>query len=145
MYTDAELKFSDAQALTGPSTTVSTNVVDLSVDRDIGIGEAMAVAIFVGVAADFTTTDETYQFTVQTDSTDAFASATVVVQTAAIDGDQLPLGATVVLPIGYTNEQFLRVSYTTAGTTPLITVDAILMPMADITGTVDYASGFSIT
>lgn len=145
MYIDAELKFSDDQALTGPATVVSTNIVDLSVDRDIGIGESMAVAIFVTVAADFADADETYQFTVQTDDAEGFPSPVTVIQSAAINGDELGLGATVVLPIGYTNEQFLRVSYTTAGTTPAITVDAILMPITDITGTVDYASGFTIS
>ncbi len=143
MYIDSQLKFSDAQALT--ATAVSTNVVDLSVDRDIGIGEAMAVAIFVKVAADYTTTDETYQFTVQTDDAEGFPSPTIVVQSAAINGDELTAGAVVVLPIGYANEQFLRVNNTLAGTTPSVTVDAVLMPLADITGTVDYASGYSIT
>ncbi len=144
MYIDSQLKFSDAQALTGPSTTVSTNIVDLGVDRDIGIGEAMAVAIFVGVAADFTTTDETYQFTVQTATDAAFTSPVTVVASAAIDGDELAAGATVVLPIGHENLQFLRVSNTTAGTTPSVTIDAVLMPLADISGTVDYASGFVV-
>ena len=60
MILDSLLKFSDAQALT--ATADSTNVIDLSNDRDIGIGEPMALVVTVGVAADFTTGDETYQF-----------------------------------------------------------------------------------
>ena len=143
MYIDAQLKFSDAQALT--ATAVSTNVVDLGVDRDIGIGETQAVAVFVGVDADFTTGDETYQFTVQTSSDEAFTSPVTVVNSAAINGDELASGATVVLPIGYENLQYLRVNNVLAGTTPTITIDAVLMPMNDITGTVDYVSGYSIT
>lgn len=143
MYIDSQLQFSDAQALT--ATAVSTNVIDLSVDRDIGIGEAMCVAIFVGVDADYTTTDETYQFTVQTDDAEGFPSPTTVVQSAAINGDELTAGATVVLPIGYSNERYLRVNNVLAGTTPSITIDAVLMPLADVTGTVDYASGYTIT
>ena len=143
MYTDAVLKFSDAQALTG--TAVSTNVIDLGVDRDIGIGEAMCLAVFVGVAADYTTTDETYQFILQTDDNEAFSSATTVIASAAIPGNQLTLGAVVALPIGFTNERYLRVNNVLAGTTPTITIDAFLMPLADVAGYNRYASGYTIS
>lgn len=142
MYIDFQLKFSNAQALTG--TAVSTNVVDLGVDRDIGIGEAMAAAIFVKVAADYTTTDETYQFTLQTDDNEAFSSPTTVVASAVIPGNQLTAGTVVVLPIGFANERYLRINNTLAGTTPTITIDAALMPLDTITGLARYATGYVI-
>ncbi len=143
MFLDSQLQFSDAQALT--ATAVSTNIVDLSLDRDIGKGEPMGVLVTVGVAADFTTTDETYQFTVQTATDAAFTSPVTVVASATINGDQLTEGASVVLPIGHTNLQFLRVNNTLAGTTPTVTIDAFLQPMSMIDGTVDYASGFTVS
>jgi len=58
MILDSLLQFSDAQALTVTG-AVSTNVIDLSNDRKIGIGEPMAAVVTIGVAADFTTTTGT--------------------------------------------------------------------------------------
>lgn len=143
MHLDSQLQFSDAQALT--ATAVSTNVVDLSEDRDIGKGEPMAVVVSVGVAADYTTTDETYQFAIQTDDNEGFSSPTVITQTAAINGDELTAGTLVVIPLGYTNERYLRINNVLAGTTPSVTIDAYLQPMSMIDGVTDYASGYSIT
>jgi len=142
MILDFQNQMSDAQALT--STAVSTDVLDLDRDDNIGKGEPMAVVVTVGVAADFTTTDETYQFTVQTATDAAFTSPITVVETGAINGDLLPAGHRVALPIGHTNEQFLRVNYTLAGTTPTITVDSYLVPLSDIDSWEAHTSGFTI-
>lgn len=143
MILDAELQFSDAQALT--ATAVSTNIVDLGADRNIGKGEPVAVVVSVGVAADFTTGDETYQFTVQTATDAAFTSPVTVVSSAVINGDELTEGKKIVLPLGYDNLQYLRVNNTLAGTTPTVTVDAFLQPLSMIDGTDDYASGFTVS
>lgn len=141
MYIDSLLKFSDAQALT--ATADSTNVVDLGSDRDIGIGEAMAVVVTVGVAADIANADETYQFQVETDSVEALSSATVIAdQTVA--AASLTAGDKVVLPIGFANERYLQVVYTLGGTTPSVTVDAQLMPLNQVDGYVNYANGYTI-
>jgi hypothetical protein len=142
MILDNLLKFSDAQALT--TTAVSTNVIDLGLDRDIGIGEPMALVVTVGVAADFTTGDETYQVTLQTATDAAFTSPITVIASAAINGDELAAGTSVVLPMGFTNLQYLRVNYTLAGTTPTATVDAFLQPLSMIDGTRTYANGYTI-
>ena len=52
MYIDAQGKFSDGQALT--ASAVSSNVVDLGGDYNLGIGEPMAVVLVVDAAADGT-------------------------------------------------------------------------------------------
>lgn len=142
MILDSLLKFSDGQALT--ATAVSTNVVDLSVDRDMGIGEPMALVVTLGVDADFTTGDETYQFELQTSVDEAFTSPVTVVASAAINGDELTAGKSVVLPLGFDNLQYLRANYTLAGTTPTATVDASFQPLRMIDGTRDYANGYTI-
>jgi hypothetical protein len=142
MILDSLLKFSDAQALT--ATAVSTNVVPLSLDRDIGIGEPMGVVITVGVAADFANLDETYQFQLQTDDNDSFSSATVIGDVTVIAAN-LTAGDKVVIPIGHSNEAFLRLNYVLGGTTPSVTVDALLQPLSMIDGSATYASGYSIT
>jgi len=143
MILDSLLQFSNAQALT--VTAVSTNVIQLDSVQKIGIGEPMAAVVTIGVAADFTTTDETYQFTLQTATDAAFTSPVTVFASAAINGDELPLGAKVVIPVGHTNLQFLRMNYTLAGTTPTATVDAYLMPLSDVDGNVLYPDAITIT
>jgi len=142
MYVDNELLMSNAQALT--ATADSTNYIDLSQDRDIGTGNPMAVVIAVSVAADFTTGNETYTFSVETDDNTSFSSATVIA-TKAVLTTALTAGDLVVLAIPYTNERYLQVVYTLAGTTPSVTVDAYLTPMNMIHGKKDYASGYTIS
>ena len=142
MYVDKLLQFSDAQALT--ATAVSTNVIPLSSDRDIGIGEPMAAVVFITTAADYTAGNETYQFTLQTATDAAFTSAVTVVASGVINGDDLPLGKKIVLPIGHANLRFLRVNYTLGGTTPTATVDAYLSPLKFINGEAYYASGYTV-
>lgn len=142
MILDSLLKFSDAQALT--ATADSTNVIDLGVDQDIGIGEPMALVVTVGVAADSTTGDETYQFQLETDDNAAFSSATVIGD-VTVAAANLAAGDKVVIPLGHSNERYLQARYVLGGTTPSVTVDAFLQPLNMVDGTATYASGYSIT
>jgi hypothetical protein len=143
MILDAELRFSNAQAVT--ATAVGTDVIPLSVARAIGVGEPMAVVFTVGVAADFTTGDETYSFSVETDDNAAMSSATTI-GTKAVLTPLLQVGDKVVIPIGFeVLEEFIGVRYTVAGTTPTITCDAYLQPMRMIDGYTNYADNVSIT
>mgnify|MGYP005991332567 FL=1 len=142
MILDSLLKFSDAQALT--ATADSTNVIDLSNDRDIGKGEPMALVVTVGVAADFTTGDETYQFQLETDDNAAFSSATVIGD-VTVAAANLAAGDKVVIPLGHSNERYLQARYVLGGTTPSVTVDAYLQPLSMVDASATYASGYSIT
>jgi len=140
MYVDSLLEFSDAQALTG--TAVSTNVVPVS--ANIGRGQPMAVVVTVGVAADYTSSDETYQVTIQTDDAAGMSSPTVIASSGVINGDDLPLGSKIVVPLGFSNEAFLRINYVLAGSTPTATVSASLMPMNMIDSYASYADNVVI-
>ncbi len=157
MFIDAQSEFSSSQAVT--TSAVGTNVIDLGSNRSIGNGEAMAVAIFVEVAADQGTGDEDYTFEVEY-ATNAgqstgrqlvgrrvFESGTPTAP--AQDADLLVTGFTVIIPIPPTklseSAQFIGVRYVTAGTSPSITVSAALMPMSDIDATNDYANNYTIT
>ena len=142
MILDKLLQFSDAQALT--ATAVSTNDIDLSLDRDVGIGEPMAVVVTVGVAADYTTTDETYQVQLLTDDNSSFSSATTIAESQTFSGDVLTIGESIVLPLPQTNERYLRVNYVLAGTTPSVTVDAHLVPLSHVDAYRKYASGYTV-
>jgi hypothetical protein len=142
MYVDAQQLLSDAQALT--ATAASTNYIDLGVDRDMGPGESWSICLSVDVAADFTTGDETYSFAVQTDDNTSFSSATTL-STVAILASALTAGSKHMLFVGLTNERYIRVNYTLAGTTPTVTVTTFGCPSRMIPARVTYASGYSIT
>lgn len=157
MLIDAQGLFSDAQAVT--SSAVGTNVINLSQDRSIGTGEPMAVVFTVDVAADQTTGDEDYTFDVEYASDAAQTTARQLigrrvfesgVPTApAQDADLLVAGFQFVIPIPPTalteSEQYLGIRYTTVGTTPTITMTAVLQPMSMIQKNLTYADGITIS
>ena len=142
MYIDDFLKLSDAQALT--ATADSTNVIDLSSDRDIGKGEAMALVISVSVAADVADANETYEFQLESDDNASMTSSTIVAG-GTVAGADLTVGAVIAFPIGTLNEQFLQGVYTLGGTTPSVTIDAWVAPLNTVDQSTIYASGFDIS
>ncbi len=111
MITDANLYFSDAEALT--DTAVSEQSVDLGAARKIGAGKQMYVVVIVDVlAADFTSLN----IQVVTDTVATLASPTVQIETGTIGFADLTAGRTpIVIPLGSrigTEEQFLGLQYT---------------------------------
>lgn len=141
MYLDSLGQFSNAQALTG--TAVSTNVIDLTSDRNIGVGEPMAVVISVDVALDGTTGDETYVVTLQTGTT---ATPTTVIGTITMTrGDAAGTQYVFILPADSTVQTFLRLNYTLGGTTPTGTLSADLKPLSMVQNDDVYAASVNIT
>lgn len=157
MFLDAQLQFSDSQAVT--TDAVGTNVIDLSVDRSIGNGEPMAVLFTVEVAADQTSGDEDYTFDVEYASNAAQSTGRQLIgrrvfesgtpTAPAQDADLLVAGFSIVIPIPPTklseSERYLGIRYDTTGTSPIITMSAHLVPLSFIDATNDYADGFAIT
>ena len=157
MILDSQLQFSNSQALT--ATALSTNVIDLSVDRNIGTGEPMAVVFNVEVAADQTTGDEDYTFDIETASDAGITTARKLLgrrifqsgtpTAPAENADLLVAGFVFALPIpsgGLSeSERYLGVRYTLAGTTPSVTVSAHLIPMRQIQNAVVYPNNYTIT
>jgi len=144
MLLDSQNLFSDAQAFT--ASAASTNLIDLGSEVELGIGEPMAVVITVDVAADGTTTDETYAFAVQADSTAAFSSAATVVS-RTIGYAALTAYSQHVIPIppDTSMERFVRLYATLGGTTPTITLTAALMPMSMIQNNVVHPDAITIS
>lgn len=144
MILDGQNLYSDAQALT--ATAASTNIIDHGADRNLGIGEPMAVVITVGVAADGTTGDETYSAQVQTDDNASFSSATSVAGAVTIArGTAAGTKFVVAIPPDTTIERYTRVYYTLGGTTPTVTVDAFMQPMSAIQNDGYFPDGFTIS
>jgi len=156
-YLDSQNQFSDSQAVTADA--VGTNVIDLSQDRSIGNGEAMAAVFYVEVAADQGTGDESYTFEVEYASDAAQTTGRQLMgrrvfeagtpTAPAQDADLLVPGFKVIIPIPPTDlsesEQFIGIRYDVGGTTPSITCSAYLLPMNFIDQDNDYANNYSIT
>jgi len=144
MFIDAQHRFSDAQAVTADAG--STNIIDLGVARNLFDGEPMAVMLTVDVAADGTTTDETYEFQIETDDNAGFSSATDLIA-HSIGYAALTLGSKHILPIpvGAAVERYLRVYYNVGGTSPSITVTADLLPLSMIDKYKAYADNITIS
>lgn len=112
MILDKYNLFSEDQAVT--ATAVSTNVVDLGVDRDIGKG--VPVPILIQVTEDFATLTS-LTATIETDDNEAFSSPTTLATSGAIPvaslltGYQFPMQ---YMPLG--TQRYVRINYTVAGT-----------------------------
>lgn len=133
MFIDNQTVLSDAQALT--ASAASTNILDLKAAGYLGAGEPLAVVIWVDVAADGTTGDETYVAKLQSDDGEAFGSATDLPnKTVTIPRTTAVAGSVYVIDLDPADitEQYLRVYYTLAGTTPTLTVTAAVMPRSFI-------------
>jgi hypothetical protein len=127
MYVDKLGLFSDAQALT--ASAQATNVVDFSSvvpKRQVGAGKQLWVIFSIGVAADFTTGDETYQFDLYT-SAAANMSSPVVLASRAVVAGSLTAGALVAMTVPQDSMlEFFSPHYTLGGTTPSVTVTSWL-------------------
>lgn len=120
MILDEQTLFSDDQVVA--ANAASTNVIDLSVAKDLGPG--VPIPLLVQLTADPTGTAPTLQVDVEVDDNVGFASAKVV-QTytfpaTAVQGDKMPMQ---FVPHGL-DEQFCRLNYTVGGTTPSFQVTA---------------------
>ena len=118
---DNELTFSNAQAVT--ATAVSTNVVDLGVDRDIGVGEPVYFAVQVGTGfAGLTSLNVALQTSADNSTWTDLATS------GAIPVASLTAGAQPVrMVVPSSTKRYLRVNYTVAGTGTAGTVTASLL------------------
>lgn len=102
MILDSRLEFSNKQSVA--ATAASTNVVDLSSDRDIGPGRTMWVVLAVTTAISAASAS----VALETDNAEGFGTkevlATVTLPTA--------VGSRLVIGIPYTNKRYLRLNYT---------------------------------
>lgn len=127
MIVDAQTVLSDAQALTGTSAVISTNIYDGSSDRNLGTGEPLAVVISFDVA--LAGTSPTWLVALQTATDAAFSSPVTLFTSQTFSGAaSLPAGKILRYLIPQLDEQlqYFRLSYTMGGTSPTATVTATI-------------------
>jgi hypothetical protein len=140
---DRENAFSQSQALTGTSLVPSTDVIDLSVVRQVGGGNGEPIIqVNFEVAAGGTT--PTMTLALQTDDNASFSSATTVITYLSAVADAA-FGASTQyqFPLPRTGlERYVRIAYTMGGTSPTSTVSAHLV--VDSQEDVKYPGGFTV-
>lgn len=137
MYEDKQTQLWSAAALT--ATAVSTNAYDLGTApstvsangavRDVSTGKPICFAISVGVAADHTTGDETYEFDIISATANDLTTGQKIIAQFVILFSALTAGSLVVLTMppmsaGVAPQRFLGLKFVGGGTTPTITVTA---------------------
>lgn len=118
MYVDAQLTFSDAQAVT--ATAASTNYIDLgplfsgNLTRNLGVGERMYIVVNVDVAMTDSGSDSTIAVTLETDDNTSFSSATTLA-TLGTFAAVSAVGTQIIaaLPVG-AYERYIQLRYTAA-------------------------------
>lgn len=146
MIMDALTLVSDAQALT--ATGVSTNTIDLgnpTVKNRIGSGEPVGFWVTNDVAADFTTTDETYTIQAISSASANLSTPTVLSSVTLSTAAMRAAGAGIFVPIpkGLPTQRYIGLNFVLGGTTPSITVTAGLVPATFVQDQTTYAKGYS--
>lgn len=124
MITDKNLTLASDQALT--ATAASEDVIDLTIDRDIGVGEPLWLVLVVKVAAGGTS--PTMALSVETDDNSGFSSASTIITFPTLAAADMALGAVHAYPFPLANERYVRGKFTLGGTSPTVTVDLYLTP-----------------
>lgn len=110
MIMDAQLLFSDAQAITAAA--ASTNVVDLGAVRDVGTGESLSIVVSIDTAFTDASSDSTLTVALEGDSTTTFTpdSTTTLFTIPALAAAGNVYIAT--LATGAANMRYIRLKYT---------------------------------
>lgn len=143
MYVDAQLLFSDGQALTAAA--ASGNYVDLSAARNIGVGEALYVVVTIDVAFTDASSDSSVAVDLYGDSTTTF---TPDAQTRLFTIPAVAAAGNVYIarisPDFAANYRYLELYYTPAnGNLSTGTVTAFIAK--DVSAFTAYAKNYTIS
>lgn len=147
-FVDKQNLVSDAQALT--ATAVSTDAIALgAAGLDIAPGEPMGFTFQVDVAADFTSTNETYEFQIVTATASDLTTGQNIIAGEAIVASELVAGYKFTLPVPLgriaSTATHIGVRYLLGGTSPTATMTAFLQPLAQVqANAAPFRSGYTV-
>lgn len=144
MFVDTYTLLADALSLTSSAAFTSTYDSGAA-GNEIGAGEPLSLAIAVDVAADATTGDETYAFSIEESASAAQTSPTTLVS-RTISRTLLTAGSLhyIDLPAGAKALRYLGGYYTGGGTTPTITVTSWFCPTSMKDKVKAYPKGYTV-
>ena len=138
MWTDKLLTFSNKQDVS--SATASSFWYNAKQDRDLGVGEEMAVCI------DLTTNvtgSGTITATVQSAAASNFSGATSHGSVNFTTADGAGKRKVILLPKDDTVGQYIRVNYTKSGTVTAANASAVLGPAKNVDAWKTYPRGYT--
>lgn len=143
MFIDAQLQFdNNAQHLT---TEASTNIIDLSAIRNLGVGEDLYFVAVVTTTFSDSSSNSTMTLSLETDDNASFSSATTA-QTIGTFSALAAAGTRLIAKLqpNAINERYLRLKYTVANG-DLSTGNFTTFITNSIDAFNAYPSGFSIS
>ena len=143
MFIDGKLQFDSENALS--ASAASTDVLDLDIKRNIGVGEPMAVVISLDSVADDTDGNETYSVELQTDSDSGFGSAVSLGSASIPAGSEAGSYFVIPVPADGRADQYFRLSYSLGGTTPSVTVTSFLIPQSMVQNYFKFDNAYTIS
>lgn len=145
MYVDKLTLLWDATALSADA--VSSSYDTGAAGNDISIGEPLVAVLQVDVAADYTSSNETYRFDVIQDTAADLATAVDILASYIIAYSLLTAGALLVLPIpqGRITKRYIGLSFDGGGTTPTVTVTAWITSAQLVQMTKHYADAVTVS
>jgi hypothetical protein len=151
MILDNENRLCNAQSFTSTDPTAAgskSHVINLGSDRNIGIGEPMAVVLSLPVAAEGAGADnQTYSIAINTDTVEACDSPTLLGTITFAKLDAAGTKKVFVIPADTTMEQFLQLVVTVTGTIAGtgLTLDAELVPLSFVQNDGVYPDNITIS
>jgi hypothetical protein len=143
MIIDSQLVLSENQAFTTAATTAATNVIDFGrTGRRIGDGYEMEIQVSVDVTAGGTT--PTVQFQLFLDDTDGATTVRWSSQTYAAAAIVAGAKFAVPVPQGLAG-RYLGLKYVVGGTSPTMTLTAVLVTGDGLQNEVVYPSGYTVS
>jgi hypothetical protein len=150
MFIDALCLLSDAQAVSADA--ASTNSYDcgnVTPKREISSGEPLCIAFAVDVAADVADGDETYEFQVIQSANSNLSSPDILTKTDTALVTRTVLVAGYKFYMAFTpqlvTKRYVGAFYNVDGTTPTITVTAVIQPLSMIQTDKTYAKGYTVS
>lgn len=143
MYVDAQLRYSNAQAVTAAA--ASTNVLDHKIARNLGVGQDLYLVVLCTTAMADTGSDSTLAVTLESDNDEAFGSVDKT-QTIGTFAALTAAGSRLVAKLqpDMVNSRYSRVKYTPAGG-DLSGGAFTAFLTTDIDAYTSYAKGYTIS
>lgn len=139
MITDAQTKFSDAQAVT-TGTQLSTNAYDMGVARDIGRGRDLR--IFVNVATTFTGGTDLTVKVVESANSDLSSASVIATGPTVVEASLTAGKALLDIALPQTSKRYLGLQFVSTGTHTAGAVNGGIVMNTDSNTTFPAVTGF---
>lgn len=143
MFIDVLNRYWNAQALAADG---NSDIIDHGVDRNLGIGEPMVIAILLTADADDTDGDETYVVNLTTDDAEGFGTKSTVASVNIPRGSVAGTMFFINIPPNGAIKRYTRLEMDMGGASPAgVSLTAWLTKLDMVEARADYDDAITIT